>query len=366
MNRLKLLQTYGQSVWMDYIRRDIIQNGRLASMIDEDGLRGVTSNQSIFEKAIAESDHYDAAIRRLLRERLSITPYEIYETLMVEDIRMACDVFRPVFEETAGGDGFVSIEVSPKLARDTRGSIAEARRLWNEVGRPNAMVKIPATPEGIPAIEACLAEGLNINITLMFTLRQYEAVAAAFLRGAARCPDPGRLASVASLFVSRMDTMVDTALERLDTPEARALLGMAAIANAKVVYHRFREILSGDTFAVLRRQGVRLQRLLFGSTSTKNPQYSDVKYVEELIGPDTINTMPPQTMAAFRDHGRVRGATTEENFAEAEETLARLKRLNIDLNFVGDKLQQDGVDAFSASLDKLLGSLQGKCHQLAA
>lgn len=366
MNPLKQLQEYGQSIWLDYIQRNMILSGELKMLVEQDGVRGVTSNPTIFEKAIDETRDYDAALQRLLAGRRGATPQQLYEALTVQDITMAADVLRPMYDETGGTDGFVSIEVSPHLARDTNGTIAEARRLWREVDRPNLMVKIPASRQGIPAIESCLAEGININITLMFTPAHYEAVVNAFLRGAARCPNPRQLASVASVFVSRIDTMVDRVLERIATDEAHSLRGRVAIANARLIYHRFREVFSSDTFAALRQRGVRLQRVLWGSTSTKNPEHSDVLYVEELIGPDTINTMTPATLRAFREHGHVRGATVEEGFAEAEETMARLKALKIDMGYVGDKLLEDGVAAFAASYDTLLATLTRKCQALAA
>lgn len=277
---------------------------------------------------------------------------------------MAADALRPVYERTGGADGFVSIEVSPQAAHDTAGSMVETRRLWQAVGRPNVMVKIPCTKEGLPAIENMLAEGININITLMFSQSDYEAVARAYLRGLERCRAPERIASVASFFVSRVDTEVDKALEAIGSPEALELRGRAAIANSKLVYRRFREIFHGEPFRAFRDRGRRVQRVLWASTSTKNPRYADVMYVEELIGPETVNTLPPATLEAFRDHGRVRGATVEEGLDEAEATLARLHRLGINLEVVAARLHAGGEAAFSASLDALLASLEKKCGRL--
>ena len=360
MNPLKPLQQYGQSVWMDYISRKLLTSGDLGRLVDQDGVTGLTSNPAIFEKAIDESADYDNDLRNLLDADASIQAPAIYEKLSVDDIRMAADILRPVHERTLGADGYVSIEVSPYLAKKTEESVHEARRLWREVDRPNLMVKIPATSEGIPAIESLLADGININITLMFSLAHYEAVAGAFLRGAARCRDARRLASVASIFVSRVDTAVDAALDSIGTPEALALRGRIAIANAKMIYQRFREIFHGEPFADLRRRDVRVQRVLWGSTGTKNPAYSDVLYVEELIGPETINTVPLQTVNAFRDHGRVRGTTVQEGVESARSDLTRLKTLGVDLDMITERLQKDGVNAFIASLDKLLANLDKK------
>jgi len=356
------LQELGQSVWMDFISRKTIVTGELQRMVDEDGVSGITSNPTIFEKAIDEGDDYDEDLRKLLGRDAHIDSAEVFERLSVDDIRMAADVLRPVFERTREADGYVSIEVSPYLADDTLGSIAEARRLWSEVNRPNLMVKIPATPAGIPAIESLLAEGININITLMFSLAHYEAVADAFLRGAARCPLRQKIASVASIFVSRIDTMIDRTLTSIGTPQAMKLRGKIGIANAKIIYQKFHEIFYGERFAGLGKQGVRMQRVLWGSTGTKNPEYSDVLYVEELIGPDSINTMPVKTLNAFREHGKVRGATIQEGVEEARSTLKRLQELNIKPDVFGEKLQQEGVASFAASLDKLLATIEKKGH----
>src|SRR5688572_12799531 len=286
MNPLKELLAQGQSIWLDYMRRNLIRTGELKRLIGEDGIRGVTSNPTIFEKAMAGSTDYDDAIRAILAGEPKIDVGSLYERLAVEDIQMAADILRPVYDETGGADGFVSLEVSPHLAHDTQGTIAEAKRLRATVDRPNVMIKVPATPEGIPAIETLTAEGVNINVTLMFSMAHYEAVARAYVQGLERCADPSKVASVASFFVSRVDTVADKALEAIGTHEAKALLGKIAIANSKVVYRRFLEIFHGEGFASLRQRGARVQRPLWASTGTKNPAYSDVLYVENLIGPE--------------------------------------------------------------------------------
>lgn len=360
MNPLKEIFQQGQSIWLDYIRRSLIRTGELKRLVEEDGIRGVTSNPTIFEKAIAGSSDYDDALRELLAADPKIDVGNLYEALAIEDIRMAADTLRPVYDETSGADGYVSLEVSPHLARDTDATIKEAKRLRTAVGRPNVMIKVPATPEGIPAVEELIAGGVSVNITLMFSLNHYEAVAGAYVRGLERCAAPEKVASVASFFVSRVDTMVDKALESLGTPEAQSLLGKIAIANSKIVYRRFEEIFHGEGFVALRQRGAKVQRPLWASTSTKNPAYSDVLYGEGLIGPETVNTLPPETLNAFKDHGRVIGATVKQNLQEAEAALAALKALGIDLNAVAEKLQQDGVAAFTASFDQLMAALEKK------
>ncbi|HED03588.1 MAG TPA: transaldolase [Candidatus Fraserbacteria bacterium] len=364
-NPLLALQEFGQSVWYDNIRRGLISSGELARLIAEDGLRGVTSNPTIFAKAIAGSDDYDEAITRLSSQKLEIA--EIYERLAIEDIRLAAELFRPIYEESEGQDGLISLEVSPLLAQLTEETVAEAKRLFRLVDRPNVLIKVPATPAGISAVEQLLREGINVNITLMFSLAHYEAVTEAYLRGLearARNGEPlARVSSVASFFVSRVDTAVDRALEQLDAAGARhavPLQGKIAIANSKLVYRRFREIFTGARFQALAEQGARPQRVLWASTSTKNPAYSDVRYVAELIGPDTVNTVPPVTLNAFRDHGRVRGVTIEEELAGAGEAVEELARLGIDLDQITEQLQRDGVQAFASSYHQLLASLSEK------
>lgn len=365
MNPLKVLQQQGQSVWLDYIRRTLMTSGELARLVEEDGLRGVTSNPAIFEKALAGSDDYDEALGSMLFDDGHPDPEALYEALAIEDIRMACDIMRPVHEETMGADGFVSLEVSPRLAHHTAATVREARRLWRAMDRPNLMVKVPATEEGIPAIETLIAECINVNVTLMFSLSHYEAVAQAYLSGLERSSDPGRVASVASFFVSRVDTAVDRALDQLGTPEAKALQGSIAVANAKRAYQRFREIFQGESFAALRHRGARPQRVLWASTGTKNPAYSDVLYVEELIGADTVNTMPPATLNAFRDHGHPR-PSLEQEVDEAEASLAKLAELGVDLEAITEQLQRDGVAAFAGSFEKLVTALEEKRKTLLA
>lgn len=360
MNRLVQLQRKGQSVWLDFIRRGLIESGELKRMIEEDGLRGLTSNPAIFMKAITGSDEYDEQIRELIAGSPNIQTGELYEAIAISDIRAAADLLRPVFDRTDGEDGFVSLEVSPHLAYDTAGTMEEARRLWESVDRPNLMIKVPATQEGIPAIETLLAEGININITLMFSLHHYEAVAHAYLRALRKLDDPRDACSVASFFVSRITHKVDQALEKVGSDEAHMLKGKIAIANAKMVYQRFRDIFHGEAFRELKQAGGRVQRVLWGSTSTKNPAYSDVLYVEELIGPETVNTMPPVTLEAFRDHGEVRGATLLENVDQARMQLSKLDELGIQLDDITRELQEEGVKKFQEPFDALYEALDRK------
>ena len=362
MNPLKALIAQGQSVWLDYIRRDLIRTGELKRLVEEDGIRGVTSNPTIFEKAIAGSTDYDDALRALLAKDPKMDVGNLYERLAIEDIQMAADVLRAVYDETGGADGYVSFEVSPHLAHDTQATISEAKRLRAAVDRPNVMIKVPATLEGIPAIQELIAGGVNVNITLMFSMSHYEAVTRAYIHGLERCADPAKVASVASFFVSRVDTVVDRALETLATaqPRAKTLLGKIAIANSKLVYNRFLEIFHGEGFVALRQRGTRVQRPLWASTGTKNPAYSDVLYVENLIGAETVNTLPPETLNAFRDHGAVEGETVTDSLDDAAASLGWLKALGINLNTITEKLQQDGVAAFAASFDQLLGALEKK------
>jgi len=370
------LHDLGQSLWLDFIRRRMIAEGRLERYIEEDGLRGITSNPSIFEKAIGGSDDYDPQLEELLAENPRAGAKELFEALAIVDIRDACDALAPVYEESGGDDGYVSLEVSPYLAYDTEGTIAEVRRLWAAVDRPNLMVKVPATPEGIPAIERLTGDGINVNVTLMFSFDHYEAVAGAYVAGLERLAEQGdeealaRVASVASFFVSRVDGKLDPRLEAIGTDEALALRGRVAIANSKRAYRRFTEIFrseegDGARFARLAARGARAQRVLWGSTSTKNPDYRDVLYVEELIGPDTVNTAPPETIEAFRDHGEVRETVTR-GWEEADETLAALARLGIDLDAVTEELQREGVEKFADSFDGLLAAIEGERRRILA
>jgi transaldolase len=357
MNPLRQLwEEHRQAVWLDYIERDLVTGGELARLVADDGVRGVTSNPSIFCAAITSSGAYDRQIDALVSERPAVTAGELYEALAIEDIRCATDVLRPVYEGSEASDGFVSLEVSPHLAQDTTGTVAEARRLWRLVDRANLMIKVPATAAGIPAIEELIGSGINVNATLMFSLADYEAVAAAYLAGLARCAEPARVASVASFFVSRVDSKVDARLEEIGTEQALALRGTAATANAQLAYRRFREIFYGEGFASLAGRGARVQRPLWASTSTKNPAYSDVKYVEELVGSDTVNTLPTATLDAFRDHGRPRPALTD-GMATADAALDRLRRLGVDFEAITAQLQVEGVAAFTGSFDGLMAAL---------
>lgn len=364
MNPLRELNDHGQAVWMDFIRRDLLTGGELQRLVEDDGITGVTSNPAIFEKAIGGSNRYDAQIGTLLAAG-DPTVMELYEAIALEDIRLAADILGPVYDATERADGFVSLEVSPHLAYDTQGTIDQALDLWRRVDRPNLMIKVPATAEGIPAIEELLAGGVNVNVTLMFSLADYEAVAQAYLRGLQRSTDPASIASVASFFVSRVDSKVDPLLEADGSEEALALRGVVAVANSKLAYRRYQEIFLGDDFADLRQRGARAQRVLWASTSTKNPSYRDVVYVEELIGPNTVNTLPPKTIEAFRDHGRVRTSLTE-NVDLAERQIASLSGLGVDFDAVTTDLQREGVEKFVEPFDQLLETLDRKRQALAA
>jgi transaldolase len=362
------LRGLGQSIWLDYIRRDLFQ-GELRRLIEQDGLAGMTSNPTIFQKAIGETDLYDDRIRG--GDRPSPAPDALFERLAVADVREAADQFRPLYERSGGRDGFVSIEVRPTLARDTDGTIEEVRRLWRACDRPNVMVKIPGTREGLPAIRRCLAEGININITLLFSVERYlevvEAWFAAFEQRAERGERLDRLASVASFFVSRVDSKVDGRLEaRLaeargerERERIRALVGRIGIANAKLAFERFEERFRSPRFAALERAGARLQRPLWASTSTKSPKYPDVYYVHHLIAPDSVNTLPPETLEAFRDHGEP-AVRIRDGLDEARGALAELGALGIDYGEVTRELEAEGVRKFAESYQDLLATIRGK------
>jgi transaldolase len=370
-NPLRQLENFGQSVWLDYIRRHLLLSPEFRHLIEEDGLKGMTSNPTIFEKAIGGSNDYDGQFAELVQAQKGVD--ELYEALTTDDIKRAADALRSVYDSTDGRDGFVSFEVSPQLANDTKGTIAAAHRYFEMIGRPNLMVKVPATPAGLPAIEQLISEGHNINITLMFSLKHYEAVAEAYIRGLEKRAQAGqplnRVASVASVFVSRVETLVDKRLEEKLKPAPNeaiaALRGTAAVANAKLIYQRFKEVFGGERFKQLRAKAARVQRPLWASTGTKNPAYSDVKYVEELIGPDTVNTMPPATMDAFRDHGKPR-QTLEQGLTEASETARRLSDAGIDLIRVGEELQQEGVESFAQSFANLMATIEKRRAALLA
>ena len=361
MTKLTELAKLGQAIWLDYIRRSFITTGELQALIEK-GLRGVTSNPTIFDKAIAGSTDYDEDLRRLVKGGTSDA--DIYEELVLDDIGRTADTLRPVYERTDGLDGYVSLEVSPALANDTDGTIAEARRFFSKLERPNVMIKVPATGAGIPAIEALIGEGVNVNVTLIFSLGHYEPVAEAYITGLERRlaagGDVSSVASVASFFVSRVDTAVDVALEKIGHPEIQ---GKIAIANAKAAYARFREIFAAERWMRLAAHGARVQRVLWGSTATKNASYPDTLYVDSLIGPDTVNTVPPATLQAFLDHGRA-VSTMEDGLAEARNNLARLSSLGIDLDAITQQLQEDGVDAFAKSFENLMTSINEKRKQL--
>jgi transaldolase len=366
MNPLqRLWQEHQQAVWLDYIERDLLTGGELARLVADDGVRGVTSNPSIFQKAIEGGGPYDEAAARLLAAEPELTTVALYEALAIDDIQNAADTLRSVWESSGGSDGFVSLEVSPHLARDTDGTIVEAKRLWHAVDRPNLMIKVPATAEGIPAIEGLIGESVNVNATLMFSLADYEAVATAYLRGLEANQNPSSVASVASFFVSRVDTKVDAQLDAIGTPEALAQRGKAAIANAKLAYRRFGELFGPEIFASHSTRGANVQRPLWASTSTKNPDYRDVIYVEELIGPNTVNTLPVATLNAFRDHGQPRESLLED-VAGADAVFAGLAEVGVDIDAVTTELQIEGVAAFAKSFDQLLGALDAARGQLLA
>lgn len=366
-NPLLKLAAFGQSVWLDYIRRDMLRSGELGRLIQEDGLRGMTSNPAIFEKAIGGSDDYAAAIQELSRK--GKTAEEIYWSVATQDVRHAADLFRPLYDESGGRHGFVSLEVSPHLAGDTSATIAQARELWANVDRPNVLIKVPGTKEGLPAIEQLVSEGVNVNVTLLFGLPRYREVAEAYLAGLERRVGQGKpidlVESVASFFLSRIDVMVDPALEdQIATGGekaelARAVRGQVAIASAKLAYQIYRQVFESERFQKLAASGAGTQRVLWASTSTKNPNYSDVKYVEPLIGPDTINTLPPQTLKSYRDHGRP-AARLEEGLQQAKDTFRRLPRLGIHVEDVTARLEAEGIDKFVQPYDRLIATIDRK------
>jgi transaldolase len=363
-NPLLALESLGQSVWLDYLGRGAINSGMLRQLIEQDGVTGVTSNPAIFEKAIAQTHDYDAAIRTLARKKKSVE--EIYQTLTIEDIQMATDLFRPVFNRTQGGDGYVSLEVSPHLARDTQGTIAEGRRLWTTVNRPNLFIKVPATREGLPAIRQLISERINVNVTLLFGLPRYRQVAEAYLAGlemlVAKGEPVSSVVSVASFFLSRIDVLVDPLLEKvMKTGGPRAdlaatLHGEIAVASAKAARQIYQELLESDRFRRLAGRGGRVQRLLWASTSTKNPAYPDLKYVEPLIGPETINTMPLETLNAYRDHGQP-ALRLSEGMIEAQCTLGNLSEVGIDLDSITQQLEDEGIKKFNQPFDSLMETL---------
>ena len=361
MNPLKQLEACGQSVWLDYLKRSLIETGKLATLIERDGLKGITSNPSIFEKAIGESDEYRGALKQF-QAQADHSISAIYEHLAIADIRAAADMLRPVYDKTQGRDGYISLECSPYLANDTEATVGEALRLWAAVDRRNLMVKVPATPAGIPAIRELTGRGLNINITLLFSVSVYEQVADAYISGLEDLKQAGgdvsKIGSVASIFVSRIDSAVDKRLEKLsDKKLVNRLRGRAGIANAKLAYVRYQALFSGPRWQSLARAGARTQRLLWASTSTKNPAYKDTMYVEALIGRDTVDTIPPATMDAFRDHGEAEQDAIERDSEAAHAAIAELESHGISLKEVTEELVENGVQQFADSFDKLFGAI---------
>jgi transaldolase len=371
MNRLHRLRDAGQSIWLDFIERALLRDGILEQRIRDDAISGMTSNPTIFEKALAEGSDYDEQLRGIAGR---LTAPALFEAFATTDVRDACDAFRPIYDRTSGGDGYVSIEVSPGAANDTEATVAEAHRLWATVDRPNVMIKVPGTADGAKAVRRLIADGVNVNITLLFAIEAHARVIDAYMAGLEDRQRAGRpiseLASVASFFVSRVDTEVDKRLDALlpelsgdDRERAAGLRGKAAIANAKLAYRLFRREFNTPRWAALRARGARVQRPLWASTSTKNPAYRDVMYVEQLIGPDTVNTMPPATIEAFRDHGDV-ARTVDVGLEESERVIADLERLGISMRDVTDKLLVDGLASFQKSYDSLISGLEAKSRTL--
>jgi transaldolase len=366
-NRVRRIQEYGQSIWLDYIRRDIF-DGKLQQMIEEDGLRGITSNPSIFQEAIAESEYYDETIRDASGQSVEA----IYWDIAIEDIQQAADILRPTYDELDGRDGFVSLEVSPHLALKAKETIAEAHHLWERVDRPNIFIKVPATQEGLVAIQQLIADGINVNVTLLFSLSRYRQVADAYMTGIEQRLERGypvdRVASVASFFLSRIDVLVDEKLEEImeaggdQSKIAEDLYGEVAIANARVAYQIYQEMIESERWKKLAARGARPQRLLWASTGTKNPSFSDVRYVEALIGPETVNTLPMKTLDAFRDHGEAAPRLTE-NVDKAHMVLGRLIELGIDLDQVANQLEEEGIKKFVDPFDSLFSTLEERLQQ---
>jgi transaldolase len=374
---LQIEKEYGQSVWMDNLSRDIIRSGELKQLTEERGIHGITSNPTIFEKAIAGNQIYDADIEAGIKEGKSVQG--IYESLVFEDIREACDTLRPIYDETNGLDGYVSIEVPPTIAQDTESTLSEARRYFKAIGRENVMIKIPGTPEGLPAVEAAIRDGINVNVTLLFSVQSYVDTAWAYIRGLEKRVEDGndisQIASVASFFLSRIDVKIDKMIdekvkgedEEATKAKLEAIKGKVAIANAKIAYQEFKKIFGSDRWKALEAKGAHVQRLLWASTGTKNPDYSDVMYVDELIGNNTVNTMPPDTIEACTDHCHP-GDRIETNVDEAYQLMETLKdpEVSIDLDQVMAELLEEGIDKFVKPYESLLSSLENKVKQLAA
>lgn len=376
VNHLLEIKEFGQSIWMDNLSRDIIESGELKEMMENQGVRGITSNPAIFEKAIAGNATYDTDINVGIKAEQSVM--DIYESLVFDDIRNACDVFKPLYEQSGGLDGYVSIEVPPNIANDTEATIKEAHRYYQEIGRENVMIKIPGTSAGLPAVEAVIASGINVNVTLLFSVDSYVETAYAYIRGlearVAKGEDISKIASVASFFLSRIDSKVDGLLDEKIakagtesfTEQLKGLKGKVAIANAKIAYEKYKEIIQTDRWKALSAKGANIQRLLWASTSTKDPSYSDVMYVDELVGPDTVNTLPPNTLEACADHCDVENRV-EEGLAEAHQIIDSLStpEISIDLDQVMAELLSEGIDKFVQPFDVLLNSLEEKVKQLA-
>jgi transaldolase len=376
-NPLLRIKDFGQSIWMDNLTRDIIQSGELKHMIETRGIRGITSNPAIFEKAIAGNEIYDADIEAGIKAGKSVS--DIYESLVFDDIRHACDIFRPIYDESGGLDGYVSIEVTPSVAHDTEATIKEALRYYREVGRENVMIKIPGTPEGMPAVDNVIAEGINVNVTLLFSINSYVEAAWAYIRGlearVAKGKDISKLASVASFFLSRIDTMIDQRIDdklkegvdRIEKEaELKAIKGKVAIANAKLAYQEYKKIIQSDRWQALAAKGANVQRLLWASTSTKNPEYNDVMYINELVGPETVNTIPPATIEACADHCEIIANRLEDGIEESHRLMESLKDPDIDINLdqVMDELLVEGIDKFIQPYESLLKSLEDKVNRL--
>ncbi len=376
-NHLLEIKDYGQSIWMDNLNRDLIQSGDLKRMIDTEGLRGITSNPAIFEKAIVGNKIYDEDIEAGIRAGKPLM--DIYESLVFKDIRDACDIFLPVYEESGGLDGYISIEVPPTISENTESTIAEARRYYKEIGRPNVMIKIPGTPEGLPAVEQVIADGINVNVTLLFSVQSYINTAWAYVRGlearVAKGEDISKIASVASFFLSRIDSNIDDRIDAIlakgtdqlaQEVKLRAIKGKVAIANAKVAYQEYKKVIGHDRWLALKEKGANVQRLLWASTGTKNPDYSDVMYVDELVGADTVNTLPPATIKACEDHCNV-DSRIETDVEEAYNLINSLKDpdVNINLAEVMQELLTDGIDKFIKPFESLMSSLQEKIDRLA-
>ncbi len=366
-NPLLKIQEFGQSIWLDFLRRKMIASGEIKTLIEEDGLRGITSNPSIFHKAIGGSHDYDGDITAFALEGKGA--HEIYDALTIKDVQAAADLFRPAYEEMEGKDGFVSLEVNPHLARDVEGTVSEARRLWKTLDRPNVFIKVPGTREGLKCVRRLISEGVNVNVTLLFGLPRYRKVAGAYISGledrAAAGKPLERISSVASFFLSRIDVLVDPMLEEIiagggkKAGLAEKVRGQLAIASAKEAYQIYREIFGGKKFRKLAEKGARPQRVLWASTSTKNPNYPDVKYVEPLIGPETINTLPQETLNAYRDHGDP-APRLEQGVREAGETLYQLRELGIDIDQVTRDLEDEGIEKFNKPYDALMNTLEDK------